>query len=513
MDIVFRTDASEKIGTGHVVRCLTLADRLAARGARCIFAMREHPGHLGDRVAAKGYQVRYLKTDDRSGKPAGDYGDWLGVSQDEDARQTRDAIAGNADWIVVDHYSLDARWQAELRGSCGKIAVIDDLANRPHDCDLLLDQNYFRRGAQRYDALVSAECRILTGPAFALLQPEYALERRRLGERRFPSERLLVFYGGADVTDETSRALRVLSQPPFSGLKVDVVAGASSRNRDNVKRLCDRRPHTALHQGLTSLAPIMRAADLALGAGGTTSWERCALGLPAIVTTVADNQRAVAAELAAEGLIVLAGDWENIDDASLAQTLERTLNDRSALERLSRQSLTMTDALGAERVAECLLPTALREMDLKPAGPEHKALYFAWANDPAVRQSAFNSAPIPWQQHDAWYDRKLSDPDCHMWIMQTPGNLPLGQIRLDRDRNEHLIDFSVDRLARGRGLGAAMLLGMLRSIVGLDEIVQVRGEVKAENGASLGAFRKSGAFTESHDQSRDVFVFNWNRER
>ena len=209
MRAVFRADASLAIGTGHVMRCLTLAGALREQGVDCAFVCREHPGHLRDAVERLGFPVTMLSPAEGAAGPS-PYAHWLGASQAQDARDTLQAMAGRQpDWVVVDHYALDAQWESQVRAGCGRLLAIDDLADRPHDCDLLLDQN-LGRSAQAYAQLCPADCRILAGPAYALLRPEFAAWRARsLERRRRPAvRRILVTMGGVDKDNASAVALQ-----------------------------------------------------------------------------------------------------------------------------------------------------------------------------------------------------------------------------------------------------------------------------------------------------------------
>jgi UDP-2,4-diacetamido-2,4,6-trideoxy-beta-L-altropyranose hydrolase len=512
MKIVFRADASTRIGTGHVIRCLTLASRLTDLGAKCLFVMREHEGHMCDATRARGFIVKVLappaEPENSGAKMTSTHSCWLGSSDEEDAKQTLKAIDGLADWLVVDHYALEYRWEQTLRKSVRKIAVIDDLADREHDCDLLLDQNFFASGAERYASLVPQDCVKLTGPNFALLQNEY---RQVTPERTYdvPVKSVMVFYGGSDPTDETSRAIRTLSQSPFLDLEVNVVIGPSNKNRSRIEQLCALRPETTVHLGLESLAGLMAESDLAIGAGGTSSWERCALGLPAVVTSIAENQMSVTRELIEAGLVYFAGDWRTVSDESLRHSLLEAVYDRERNASISLRSQELTDAYGADRVAECLMPSSKYNLTLVPARKDHRRIYFHWVNDPSVRKNAFNSEPITWQGHNEWFDKKLADPDCHMWVLQTEMGLPIGQIRLEPKEGQYIVGFSIDKLVRGRGYGLALLKKMLAEIRKIPSVKCVLAEVKVGNETSLGSFRKTRAFQETFDTNRKVHTFSW----
>lgn len=358
MQIAIRADSSARMGSGHLVRCLTLAEELRGRGASIRFISRELSGNFIGRVEAEGHPVLRLPAPPGWSDPGGeDYAAWLGVSQQEDARECLQSLDGAPlDWLIVDHYSLDHEWESRLRTVARRIAVIDDLANRRHDCDIIFDQNYFGAAtATRYDALVPPACRRLLGPQFALLQPLYRLLRPLIPARNGFVTRVLVFFGGSDLPNDTMRALQALSAPEFAQLAVDVVAGQNHPDRSGLEAWVNRRPGAALYSGLPSLAGLTGRADLAVGGGGSTTWERACLALPAIVVTLADNQRAFSAALAADGYQVLLGRNSAVSVDMWRAALREVIASPARLAELSRRVATLTDGSGSESFAKIIL--------------------------------------------------------------------------------------------------------------------------------------------------------------
>jgi len=307
--ILFRCDASRLIGSGHVMRCRTLARELRRLGAEITFICRQ-PGDLIELLRQE-FHVLGLPplAAAASSSPLESralYSSWLGCSQQQDAADCLAALeqAGinSAQWLVVDHYGLDASWEVAIREGLvseppPQLLVIDDLADRPHSCDLLLDQNFFGATTQqRYGGLVPAQCRQLLGPQYALLGPEYAL-LHHLVPPRTELRRVLVFFGGVDPANYTGQAIKTLMAPELAHLAVDVVLGLQCPHRQAVESLVAQRPHTTLHGPQPSLAGLIARADLAIGAGGATTWERACLGLPAITIPIATNQEQTSYEL------------------------------------------------------------------------------------------------------------------------------------------------------------------------------------------------------------------------
>lgn len=368
MRVAFRVDASLRIGTGHLIRCLTLADTLSSQGGRCVFVQRAHPGHMADLIQQRGHEVRLLPAPDGTHDgPVEDYAAWLGVSPSTDARESREALADlTPDWLVVDHYALDAAWQARLRHHVGGIAVIDDLANRPHDADLLVDPNYSTGGEGRYDGLLPEAAQRLCGPPYALLDPVYTTYRSSFeGDRRtHPGrvERALVFFGGTDPADLTGRTLAAFSHPDLEGIALDVVVGANYPCGERLEIHAEKCPNITIYGPRPHLADLMAAADLAVGAGGSTTWERCCMGLPSLVVSIAENQRPASEALAGDGFVAYAGHADAVDETVLTEELLRLVHDPHRLRALSDAGSDLVDGLGSERVAGALL-----SMDVKTA--------------------------------------------------------------------------------------------------------------------------------------------------
>lgn len=364
MNIVFRCDASIQIGTGHVMRCLTLADELARQGVKCHFICRKHEGNLIDFIAQKGYEVYKLEAAHPDNHNKGDveptlfHSEWLGTSQAEDAKQTIDIISDiEPEWLVIDHYALDHYWEQKLRPHCDSILVIDDLADRKHDCEILLDQT-FGRDKQDYQHLVPDHCKVLCGTTYALLRPEFSKWRQYSLERRKNNalEHILVNLGGVDKDNLTSKILDTLKQAPLSdSCKITVVMGSTSPWISTVIEKAEQQPWpTEVKTGVSNMAELMANSDLAIGAAGSTSWERCCLGLPTIMLVIANNQKDIANNLkSANAVKVILND----------QSLEATINEYicmfmgspESLKLMSQSSANILDGKGVIKITNHIL--------------------------------------------------------------------------------------------------------------------------------------------------------------
>jgi UDP-2,4-diacetamido-2,4,6-trideoxy-beta-L-altropyranose hydrolase len=361
MDVAIRTDSSHEIGSGHVIRCLTLAKALRAAGARVAFICREHPGHLCDLIEKRGFEVARLTADNESHELDSTHTRWLGASWQVDVAEmlgALDALGLSPGGLIADHYAIDRRWEEAVRSHVDRIMVIDDLADRQHDCDLLLDQNLVGGMRSRYDSRLPEDCHRLLGPKYALLQPEYAATRKAVSPRTGPPRRILLSFGGADVDNVTARALDAVLREGGDDLLVDVVFSATSPHASFLQERFGDNPRVAAHYDLPTLAPLIATADLALGAGGATHWERLCLGLPSLVVTLANNQQAVTEELARRGLIRWIG-HNGADFPLPAGTIAQALRQaqRESLESWSQRCLAVVDGAGVERVCRELIGT------------------------------------------------------------------------------------------------------------------------------------------------------------
>ncbi len=339
------------------MRCLTLSHALREQGAEISFVCREHRGHLCDLIAERGFVVHRLPLAEKRLDHFSGHGEWLGASWEVDAEQTRhfiQTLGGSVDVLIVDHYAVDHRWQTALRLSAKRILAIDDLADRVHDCDFLLDQNLFSNLADRYEGKVPPGCVNLLGPRYALLQPAYAELHKQVTIRDGPVRRIFVFFGGADTENLTQTSVAAFQQLVRRDIHLDVVMTTNDSRYQSIARTIQGWGNIRLHGPLPSLGPLMATADLAIGAGGATVWERFCLGLPSIVISLAENQKPVCEDLARAGLIEYLGHVNQVTRECLCTALSQVI-DLSRLSAWSRRCHAVCDGEGADRVTAMIL--------------------------------------------------------------------------------------------------------------------------------------------------------------
>lgn len=500
--VAFRVDATDRIGTGHFMRCLTLATALHGRDAHVRFVSRNLPPHFIRMVEQRGIQVVALQGG-ACADGAGDiaYSAWLGTTQDEDAAQTIDALRDHRwNWIVVDHYALDARWESAVRGVTARILAIDDLADRRHDCDLLLDQNHYEDMSSRYAGKVPEHCRMLLGPRHALLRPEFSEIRRNVRPRTGAVNRILVFFGGVDAGNFTGQAIQALSLLQRRDLQVDVVIGVQHPNRQEIEQACSALGY-ACHVNTPRMAALTAQADLAIAAGGSAVWERCCLGLPALTLCTAENQRRQVLDAAAHGLLYAPTLAAAVADL-LALHTAALLDNPALLRWLSSHGMNVVDGQGVDRcIADMgiLGPASNRlHVTVRPATYEDAILVWPWRNAESTRRHSFDPSPVPLDKHMDWWRHSLANAGRALLIGEH-GSQAIGVLRLDfGNAGSACVSIYLDPAVTGRGIGQTLIAAGVEWLrKHRPDTTKVEAHVLQGNAASQKAFQAAG-FAESH---------------
>ena len=497
MKFYFRVDSSLQIGSGHVVRCLTLAAELKKRGANCKFICRNHKNNLIKKIKEEGFEVvtlalNYKKKIKKNTKSSSlKYVTWIGASWKEDAKQTINILKSEkVDWLVVDHYGIDYKWEQKLRSYIKKIMVIDDLANRSHDCDLLLDQNLIADYKNRYKNILPKSCTTLVGPEFALLQDDYKDLHLSAPPRKGPAKRILVYFGATDEEKLTEKTLMAFLQLNRKDIILDIVLSSQSSQIKNIKNLAKKFKNINVHSELKSLANLILKADLAVGACGSTSWERCCLGLPSIVVTIADNQKPIAKALHKKGVVRWLGHWNKLTKDSIYNQLIASIDHN--LQAWSNKCRLVTNGCGTKKVASILNLNEKTNLFTRFANIEDKELLFNFVIDPLVRRNSFNSKLISKRKHLQWFNSCLKKiKTCKILIVETSDKLPIGQVRIDKKINSWHIDYSLTNYAREKKIGFKLLKLALKKFnqIGIHNFI---AKVKKKNKPSCVIFEKLG---------------------
>lgn len=485
------------------MRCLTLAQALRSQNREVEFVCRHLPGHLIDLVRQHGFVTHELPPFANPEHQSG-----LLVPIEQDADETRAILQQRPlEWLVVDHYGIDARWERKFETETQRLMVIDDTADRDHVCHLLLDQNFSRDPQRRYAKRVSPMCTSLLGPQYALLRDEFAYTRQSLRQRDGRIRHVLVFFGGSDPNNLTGLTLKALASHDFSLLRIDVVLGASNPHRERIAQQLRDFPNGRLYIQVNNMAELMANADLFIGAGGGSTWERMCLGLPSAVITIAPNQVDATRDLHEEGLLQWAGDHEQISVDRLHSVIKASLSDAENNCQQSRRGMALVDGCGANRVASVMcsgIPAAT--LRLRRACAQDLALYWRWANDPETRRNSIGSDPIPWSSHIEWFRRAIASPDKWLFVADGPYG-PVGQVRFERICNAISINYSISPQFRGRGLAKGLLMLAIEALVkDVGHQIELKAVVKKSNMSSAKVF-ESLAFICQSSLEADLLSF------
>lgn len=507
MKILIRADASLHIGSGHIMRCLTLANLLRQHGHTVRFLTRAHRGHLGHIIAQQGFDC-VLLPEHPSATVSGSlkHAAWLGASETQDFADCAPHIrAFEPDWMICDHYALSAVWQKQVRLLAGcRIMVIDDLHDRAHDAQLLLDQNLGHRAAD-YAQWISADCRVLSGTRYALLRPEFAAWRGQSLARRQRSGSLnhdaatqpdiFINLGGVDQNNITLNILQSLATSHSGSLNASVMMGQSAPHTDAVQSFAQNAPFACEVQvNAQNMAERMARADWAIGAAGSSAWERCALGLPTLLLVLADNQRSIAAALHNAGA-ALAFNPADIGCAAWQDALNR-FRQTEYLAQMAHRAAALCDGKGAIRVANALaFATQNPHSRLRLAHSDDCARVFDWRNHADIRRWMFHTDELLWTHHAAWFERQLHNPDFKMLIYED-NHVPQGYMSFTRQpENADTWTwgfYTAPHCPRGHGSKMAQLaLAWAFNELGAQTIL---GEVLPHNAASLRLHEKLGFF-------------------
>ena len=514
VQVLIRVDASIQIGSGHVMRCLTLADELHREGLEVHFICRNFPGQMEDVIRKRGHSVTLLSAPKMEYEPAADdpaHAHWLGLSWERDAEEVERSFSGNkVDWLIVDHYAIDRRWHKRLRSLAGRIMVIDDLADRKLDCDLLLDQTY-GRSEEVYRPLVPDHCRMLLGAGYALLRPEFArLRSKALDKRRRVGSvmNVMISMGSMDPDNVTGQVLDGLALVdwPVKPL-VNVVLGGSAPHLQTVREQSDAHDlQIKVLTDVTNMAELMLEADFSIGAGGATSWERCCMGLPALVAGIAVNQREILRQLGEVGALIDLGNCNCLSAATIANEIGRLLSDELLPHKMSNNAFAVCDGLGVQLVGLALYPLLARDgnsIGLRDVHIGDARIIHKWQQAPETRRYANNPQVPEWEGHVRWMNAKIQEVGSYFWIIKH-GDASAGVLRLDPMQGPdgdsgRLISILVAPEKYRLGLGRGVL--SIAQHIFTDDILFA--EILPANQASRALFESVGFVR----QERNLFVW------
>ena len=479
--LLVRADATIISGTGHVMRCLALAQAWQHSGGKVVFAMQRSTPAVLERLKSEDIQVVHLQADDNL--------------QPDAAQVISLAREQAASWVVVDGYQFDWEYQAALACDGLKVLLVDDLGREGHYmADLVLNQNAHAQELSYRDR--EHHTRLLLGPRYAMLRSQFASWGGWL--RAIPAEgrRVLVTMGGSDPDNFTLTVLEALQVVDVEDLEVQVAAGGSNPHLQALESAVGQARHpTRLVTNAENMPELMAWADVAISAAGTTCWEMCCLGLPSLTVDLAANQLPVAQRLDQVGVTRHIGSSRNCPTEKVARDLMWLLTAEEVRCQMSRRGRELVDGKGASRVCSAMMDIAMMDsgVRVRRARESDCRLLWEWANEPGVRASSFSQRQIGWEEHVHWFQARLADTKCVILIGEDARGRPLGQIRFDQQAGGVAdIDVSIARGFRRAGYGSVLIDSAIREVFGSTVITKVNAFIRPENLASVRAFEKAG---------------------
>jgi len=473
---VFRADASVQIGGGHVMRCLTLADHMASQGWTISFCTQPESLQIIPKLASSPYTIHELKN------PL-------------DAQALKALHPDGCDLCVIDSYDIDEEYEKQLRNWARKIIIIDDLANRKHDCDLLLDQTLGRR-PNEYIQLVPNNCQLLLGPEYALLRPQFAKARKdalRRRQRPHTIETILISFGATDPNKLAKRALKGINATGFTG-HVDVVMGTDSTDINEIQTLSKSMGFSITpHVAVNDMAALLSRADLAIGAGGTSSWERCCLSVPSLIVIVANNQRMIAEELEKTGATIVLGWHKDITVEIFSEFFSRINSSEHILAEMTNKAQHICDGQGTLRTILKILTPYLANnglpITLQLATLNDTDIIFKWQSQKQTRHFCRIQEAPSHAEHKRWMLDSTSNPD-RLLMLIVYNATPVGVLRFDKTANSDTQEVSLLIAPEKYGLGiASAALKIGRSLKPHDRLMAV---IHSQNIASQKLFIRAG---------------------
>lgn len=474
--LLIRADASTEIGSGHLMRCLALAQAWQETGGAVCFALAWPTPTLETRLQAEGMTVVHL-TDIA-----------VGSSADADATIAL-AQQRNVEWVVVDGYHFDAAYQRQIKQAGLSLLFIDDYAHASHYyADIVLNQNIYAR-AEMY-ASREPYTRLLLGTEYALLRREFWAWRDWQRPISDKARKILVSLGGGDPDNMTLTVIQALQQLPDDDWTAIVLVGGQNPHYHELATAVANDPRIQLRQNATNVPELMAWADIAVSASGSSSWELCFMGVPTLLIVLAENQRPIAKGLANQRAIIDMGWHRSLQPMHIAQSLQLILSDLDKRQQFSQTGRRLVDSAGAKAVAMQLQGYNLI---LRVVQADDCRLIWKWANDPVTRSNSFSSEMIAWDEHVAWFTTKLSDSRSYFYLGFNLENQPLGYVRFQQiSDTEADISVAIAPEQRQRGYGTKLICHGVARVWQNTKINRINAYIKPDNLTSRHIFTKAG---------------------
>jgi UDP-2,4-diacetamido-2,4,6-trideoxy-beta-L-altropyranose hydrolase len=498
MHLIIRSDAFTTIGTGHIMRCIALAQAWQDQGGDVTFLSHCDSEALRQRIIDEGFDFIPIE------KPHPDPYDLNHTL--EILGQFKIQNSKFKTWVIIDGYHFTSEYQKAVRDYGYRLLVVDDMAHREHyHADILLNQN-IHASSLHYSC--DRDTVKLLGCEYVLLRREFLKYKDWKREIPEKAKKILVTMGGSDPDNVTLKVITAIKRLDDPDLEIKVIVGSSNPHVLDIKNAMLHAPCSMLCiENVTNMPELMAWADMAVSAGGSTCWEIAFMSLPSLIITVADNQAGIAEGLGKAGAGINLGWRENISAKQCTQTLKVMLIDKNKRSCLSEQEQRLVNGKGKQKIIRAMLAGQLK---LRRVNENDCKLLWKWANDPEIRAASFSPVFIPWEDHTHWFNSKLNSANCMMYIAMLDDGTSLGQIRYDIKQENAVISISIDSKFRSKGYGAVLIRETSQRLFNESNVRKVHAYVKQDNNASASVFTKTGfkklELTTIHAQQATHFV-------
>jgi len=472
--LIIRADASPEIGTGHVMRCLSLAEAWQDTGGEVFFVSACDAPALEVRLKNEGIQILHISQE------AGALGD-----ADETARIAQKL---GADWIIADGYHFGAEYQKAIKDSGLSLLFIDDYGHADHYyADIVLNQNIY--ADMSFYSKYEPYTRFLLGTKYVLLRREFLKGSGWYRDIPEIARKILVTLGGGDPDNVTLKVIEAVKTVDVSGLEVIVVIGGANPHFDLIQETGKVLPNFTLLKNADNMPELMAWADIAISAGGSTCWELLFMGVPSIVIPIAENQEPIAKELRSQNIAKVVEFKVLKNKRELFKLIFDFLQSYEMRSAFSKRMAQCIDGKGSSRIinAICCNKIKLRKVELSDC-----KIIWVWINDPLVRAVSFNPQPVSLERHKEWFSSALIDPNLVYYIAVNKNAKAIGQARFQIESKEAIISVLLDPEYRGMGLGSLLIYNATENFFIETGIEKINAFIKTGNEVSRKAFTKAG---------------------
>lgn len=500
MNIIIRADSSTEIGSGHIMRTLTLAQNLKSRGANITYLCRNFDNNLFDLIKEQGFEVLEIPHDSQdeheTQENPNQHSHWLHTSQERDAKQCLEilqTINQDIDLTIIDHYALDHRWEELIKPYSKEIFVIDDLADRKHISDYLLDQNFFKNSQDRYNNLIPKHTKQFLGPRYALLREEFQLERKKTKKRNDPVKNVLVSFGGYDPYNITLKTIKAIQH--FDTLQIKVVCSKHHPFFEEIESEIKKHKHIERIGPIQNMAEEMNSADLFIGAGGSTSWERMCLGLPALIIGFGYNQDLVSTPLAENGFQIYLGLHDQVTEKQISDATSTMITQPLLGRYFSRKGFSLVDGKGVKRLSEVLFP---KKIEFRKATISDCEMVYNWRTAKETLETSFNLNTFSYTEHEDWFKKSIQSKKRELLIANYE-NTPIGILRFDLKNDFAITSIYLKPNTYNQGFGSIILQQGISWLKQQHKSIKIiKAKILKENIGSQRAFEKAGFHIKSY---------------